>query len=40
MTERCCPTRFRAVPEVLARGQGGLFEVLPHPDFATNRLLY
>ena len=28
------------VPPVFAEGQGGLFEVLPHPDFATNRLLY
>ena len=28
------------VPEVHAVNQGGLFEVLPHPDFAANRLLY
>ncbi|MCY3547424.1 MAG: PQQ-dependent sugar dehydrogenase [Gemmatimonadetes bacterium] len=28
------------IPEVVARGQGGLLEVLPHPDFATNRLIY
>jgi glucose/arabinose dehydrogenase len=28
------------VPEVFARGQGGLLDVVPHPDFATNRLLY
>ena len=28
------------VPEVYARGQGGLFDVVPHPDFANNRLLY
>jgi glucose/arabinose dehydrogenase len=28
------------VPEVFARGQGGLMDVVPHPDFATNRLLY
>ncbi len=34
------PDPVPGVPEVLARGQGGLFEVLPHPDFATNRLLY
>lgn len=27
-------------PDVLARGQGGLLEVAPHPAFATNRLLY
>ncbi|MCY4076763.1 MAG: PQQ-dependent sugar dehydrogenase, partial [Acidobacteria bacterium] len=34
------PDPVPGVPDVLARGQGGLFEVLPHPDFATNRLLY
>ena len=28
------------VPEVRARGQGGLLDVVPHPDFAANRLLY
>ena len=28
------------VPEVFAVGQGGLLDVMPHPDFATNRLLY
>ena len=28
------------MPEVFAQGQGGLFDVLPHPDFASNRLLY
>jgi glucose/arabinose dehydrogenase len=28
------------VPDVFAQGQGGLLEVAPHPDFATNRLLY
>ena len=28
------------VPEILAQGQGGLMEVVPHPDFASNRLLY
>ena len=28
------------VPEVFAEGQGGLFDVLPHPEFASNRLLY
>ncbi len=30
----------RGVPEVFARGQGGLMDVVPHPDFASNRLLY
>jgi glucose/arabinose dehydrogenase len=28
------------VPPVLAQGQGGLFEALPHPDFAANGLVY
>ena len=28
------------VPEVLARGQGGMLEVLPHPEFESNRLVY
>ena len=28
------------VPEVFARGQGGLLDVVLHPDFASNRLLY
>ena len=28
------------VPAVYAASQGGLFDVLPHPDFATNRLLF
>ena len=28
------------VPEVYARGQGGLLDVVPHPDFAQNQLLY
>ena len=28
------------VPEVDDEGQGGLMDVMPHPDFATNRLLY
>lgn len=28
------------VPAVYAAGQGGLLEVLPHPDFAGNRWLY
>ena len=34
------PDPVPGVPEVVARGQGGLFDVLPHPDFAANRLLY
>jgi glucose/arabinose dehydrogenase len=28
------------IPEVVAMGQGGLLDVVPHPDFASNRLLY
>lgn len=28
------------VPEVFAEGQGGLLDVVPHPDFASNRLIY
>ena len=34
------PGPVPGIPEVVARGQGGLLEVLPHPDFATNRLIY
>jgi glucose/arabinose dehydrogenase len=34
------PDSVEGVPEVFARGQGGLLDVVPHPDFATNRLLY
>jgi glucose/arabinose dehydrogenase len=28
------------VPPVFAQGQGGLLDVVPHPGFASNRLLY
>ena len=34
------PTPIAGVPEVYRASQGGLFDVVPHPDFATNRLLY
>lgn len=34
------PASVPGVPEVFARGQGGLLDVVPHPDFASNRLLY
>ncbi|MEK9660977.1 MAG: PQQ-dependent sugar dehydrogenase [Alphaproteobacteria bacterium] len=34
------PDPVAGVPEVYARGQGGLLEVLPHPDFAANGLVY
>ena len=28
------------LPQIRARGQGGLLDLLPHPDFARNRILY
>ena len=31
---------INGVPPVEAKGQGGLFDVLPHPDFKNNHLLY
>jgi aldose sugar dehydrogenase len=34
------PQPIAGVPEVYAVGQGGLLEVLPHPRFAENQLLY
>ena len=34
------PDPVPGTPEVVARGQGGLLEVLPHPDFASNRMIY
>jgi len=34
------PDPVAGVPEVFAVGQGGLLDVLPHPDFASNRFLY
>jgi glucose/arabinose dehydrogenase len=34
------PDPVPGVPEVLAQGQGGLLDVVPHPDFASNRMLY
>ncbi len=34
------PAAVEGVPTVLAQGQGGLLEVAPHPNFATNRFLY
>jgi glucose/arabinose dehydrogenase len=33
------PDPVTGVPEVFAEGQGGLLDVRPHPDFASNRLL-
>jgi aldose sugar dehydrogenase len=37
---RLLPDPVGGVPEVQARGQGGLQEVAVHPDFASNRLVY
>ena len=37
---RLLPDPVAGVPEVLVRGQGGLMDVVPHPDFANNRMLY
>ena len=34
------PSPVAGLPEVVHSGQGGLLEVAPHPNFATNRLLY
>jgi glucose/arabinose dehydrogenase len=34
------PDPVPGVPKVLAEGQGGLLDVVPHPDFASNQLLY
>jgi aldose sugar dehydrogenase len=34
------PQPISGVPQVWAIGQGGLLEVLPHPRFADNQLLY
>ena len=34
------PEPVAGVPAVFARGQGGLLDVVPHPQFATNRLIY
>ena len=37
---RLLPDPVAGVPAVHAEGQGGLLDVVPHPDFARNRLLY
>lgn len=34
------PTPVAGTPTVFARGQGGLLDVVPHPNFSSNRLLY
>lgn len=37
---RLLPQAVSGLPEVAARGQGGLLDVVLHPKFATNRLIY
>ena len=34
------PDEVPGTPEVFYEGQGGLFDVTPHPDFANNQLVY
>ncbi|MGQ0522473.1 MAG: PQQ-dependent sugar dehydrogenase [Betaproteobacteria bacterium] len=37
---KLAPKPVAGVPRVVASGQGGLFDVVPHPDFAQNQLVY
>jgi glucose/arabinose dehydrogenase len=37
---RLQPYPVSGLPEIRDWGQGGLLDLLPHPDFASNRLLY
>ncbi len=37
---RLLPEAVPGVPEVFYEGQGGLFDVLPHPNFSDNRWVY
>lgn len=37
---RLLPGSVPGLPPITAQGQGGLLDLLPHPDFAANRLLY
>ena len=37
---RLLPGAVPGLPDIRVRGQGGLLDLLPHPDFASNRLLY
>ncbi len=37
---RLLPDPVPGMPEVVARGQGGLMDVVPHPDFESNRMIY
>ena len=34
------PDAVVGIPEVFYEGQGGLFDVTPHPNFANNQMLY
>lgn len=34
------PEEIKGAPRVLAKGQGGLLDVILHPDFANNQLIY
>jgi glucose/arabinose dehydrogenase len=34
------PQAVEGVPKVFHSSQGGLLEVMPHPNFASNRLIY
>ncbi len=34
------PQAVEGVPQVVFASQGGLLEVMPHPNFASNRMLY
>jgi glucose/arabinose dehydrogenase len=37
---RLLPTPVAGLPRIRAAGQGGLLDVVPHPAFASNRLVY
>lgn len=37
---RLLPQAVRGLPEIAVRGQGGLLDVVLHPQFTTNRLIY
>lgn len=34
------PEPVRGLPEIYVRGQGGLLDVVPHPDFGSNNTVY
>ncbi|WP_127478019.1 PQQ-dependent sugar dehydrogenase [Sulfurivermis fontis] len=37
---RLLPQAVSGLPQIAARGQGGLLDVVPHPQFASNDLIY